>query len=87
MFNPIEGRNYIRTNERLEIKRKQNKGAEVKIKQGVFVEINNSQEVELDSNLTKKRIEKLKQLIKEGKYPIDHRKLAEKVLKFLLNGE
>jgi len=53
---------------------------------GVVVEITtlpDTNEEILDPN----RLEKIKKLIKEGKYPLDHQKLAEKIVDFLIDGK
>ena len=51
---------------------------------GVIVNINSSED---DGEiLLQKRVEDIKKLVKEGKYPLDRSKLAEKILEFFTDG-
>ena len=80
MVNPI-GRNY--PNNLYQTERERGKTARRKTAneaEGVIVNISHSPDTEDDFE---KRVEKLKKLVKEGKYPLDRDKLAEKILQFL----
>ena len=84
MINPIErgGFNNFKTFlSRKKIKTKYS-GKEV----DVIVDISTSSKV-ASERINKNRLEQLKRLIKEGNYPLDRQKLAEKIVNFLLDGE
>jgi len=84
MINPIE-RGGFRNFEKTLSGRKQRNEKKLK-SDGVVLEISTPVEVS-EEKITDKRLEELKKLIKEGNYPLDRQKLAEKIVNFLLDGE
>lgn len=85
MVNPIGGRKvnpYLDSFNR-ENTQKRLKKMETSTK-GVIVDINPLEEGE--ETFLKRKIEDIKKLVKEGKYPLDRSKLAEKILEFFTDG-
>ena len=82
MINRVErgGFNYLESIAK-DKQRKRNKTSN----SGVVVEITTAPNKE--ETLDPQRLEEIKKLIKEGNYPLDHRKLAEKIVDFLMDGE
>ena len=82
MVNPIGGGKFNPYTEGLESRNTPKKGKSNRVKPngGVIVDINPSEEVE--DTLLEKRVEEIKKLLREGKYPLDRSKLAEKILEF-----
>jgi len=84
MINPVERGGFRNFEKTLRVRKQRN---EKKLKSGgVVLEISTSLEVS-EEKITDKRLEELKKLIKEGNYPLDRQKLAEKIVNFLLDGE
>ncbi len=87
MVNRIEGGLFpYRENGRVERTQKRNTRNNTATPEGVKISINPEVVESVDGLLAERKIDELKKLIKEGKYPLDREKLAEKIVNFLLDG-
>ena len=84
MLNPVERGGFRNFEHSISGKRK--RVGKSSNSEGVIVEISSSMET-IEEKITDKRLKELKRLIKEGNYPLDHQKLAEKIVNLLLDGE
>ncbi len=87
MVNRIEGGFFpYRENGKVERTHKRNARNNTATSEGVKISINPEVVESVDELLAERKINELKELIKEGKYPLDREKLAEKIVNFLLDG-
>ena len=80
MVNPISGRYWNNTYRTEKTKEKNIRSPKNLENTGVVVNI--SQNIDTKERLDEK-VERIKKLVREGKYPLDRDKLAEKILQFL----
>jgi anti-sigma28 factor (negative regulator of flagellin synthesis) len=79
MINPIRGGGFNFEPKR-DIKNLSKRKEKKSVEDEVVLEIQN---VEIENLSASQKVEKLKKLIKEGKYPLDPQKVAEKLINFL----
>ena len=86
MLNPVGGGRFNPYPERVERENspKRVRNERTKTNGGVVIDITPSEEGE--NILLERRVEEIKRLLKEGKYPLDRSKLAEKILEFFTDG-